>query len=94
MSNSEAGGFVPQPVPPTTRAHELAAKLDLRVWRHVGSDGVNVYSEETRDLLVEAGAKAREFQPEAIGNPSRRAWEVILPNPYPPLEVVEDEGGT
>lgn len=80
------------PVPSTTRAHQIVAAEGLRIWRHRGSEGVNVYDEALMQQLQEAGCVIRPYSPEAIGNPSRIAWEAVLPKTdhYPPLEVVRD----
>lgn len=82
----------PSSAPPTSRAHELVKEMGLRVWTHRGSEGVNVLDEKQMEALVEAGCTSRAYAPEAIGNPERVAWEVILPRLYPPLEAVADDG--
>lgn len=76
----------------TSRAHELVKELKLTVWSHRGAEGVNVLIEQQMEQLRELGCTVRAYSPEAIGNPERLAWEVILPNLYPPLEVVADDG--
>lgn len=66
------------------------AREGLRIWKHRGAEGVNVLREELMEELREAGCVVRPYSPEAIGNPSRIAWEAVLPKEYPPLEVVPD----
>lgn len=75
-----------------SKAHELLHQRGLtpRIWKHVGSEGVNIFSEELMKELVELGCKAQAYRPEAIGNPDRLAWEVILPRP---IEPSDDEEG-
>lgn len=72
-----------------TRAHEIVIRERLKVWTHRGSEGVNVFDEALAEQLREAGCNVRAYSPEAIGNPSRTAWEVVLPVPTP-LEAVAD----
>lgn len=69
--------FNPFPSLAHRKLHELG--LTPKIWKHVGSEGINVHDEGLKEMLVALGCKANPYQPEKVTNPERLAWEVILP---------------
>ena len=47
-------------------ARALVAVWGYRVWRHNGSDGVNVHNQARMEQLAALGCRTRPYQPESF----------------------------